>query len=171
MKSNLVLIGFMGSGKSTIGKMLSKYLEMKFVDTDHEIEKEQKQKISNIFEDKGQEFFRELESKMIEKISNKKNIVISTGGGAILKKENVDNLKKDALIIYLNVDRKTLHKRLKYSKNRPLLKKDELWEIINNTLDFREKLYFEACDYYMNISDENAYEIAEKIKKLYIEKA
>jgi shikimate kinase len=74
------------------------------------------------------------------------------------------------MIVYLNADRKVLYQRLKNSRNRPLLDKDNLWDNINKTMDFREELYKKSCDYEVDIAWENAYEVAEKIKKLYIEK-
>lgn len=171
MKSNLVLIGFMGSGKSTIGRILSKILEMNFIDSDYEIEKNSKMTIREIFKKHGQDEFRKIEMETVKEIGKRfQNTVISTGGGIILNKVNIENLRKDSLIIYLNVDRKILYKRLKNSKNRPLLDRENLWKNINETLDFREELYLNSCDYVIDITNESSFEVAEKVKKIYIEK-
>ncbi len=170
MKSNLVLIGFMGSGKSTIGRHLEKTLEMKLVDIDYYIEEKNNMSIREIFDKFGEDEFRKLEVEACREISKMNNVIISTGGGIILNKENINELQKDGLIIYLNVDRKTLYKRLKNSKNRPLLDGDKLWEKINTNLDFRQELYEKSANYIVDIINENTFEVADKVKKIYIEK-
>ncbi len=171
MKSNLVLIGFMGSGKSTVGKLLAKVLEMKFVDTDAEIEKEQGQSVQDIFSKEGETYFRNLEKEMCIKLSKANNTVISTGGGIILNKENIDNLKNDAVVFFLDVNKKTLYNRLITSKGRPLLEGDELWAKINNVLGERIDRYRAYADFVVKVGKEVPYETMEDIKKLYIEKA
>ena len=171
MKSNLVLIGFMGSGKSTVGKLLAKVLEMKFVDTDEEIEKEQGCSVQEIFSKKGEAHFRNLEKEMCIKLAKANNTVISTGGGIILNKENIDNLKNDAVVFFLDVNKKTLYNRLITSKGRPLLEGDELWAKINNVLGERIDRYRAYADFVVKVGKEVPYETMEDIKKLYIEKA
>lgn len=171
MKSNLVLIGFMGSGKSTVGKLLAKVLEMNFIDTDLEIEKEQGKTVQNIFSEFGEEYFRNLEKEMCKKLSKVNNTVISTGGGVILNKENIDNLKEDAVVFFLDVHKKTLYNRLISSKGRPLLQGDELWEKINKVLGERIDRYRNYADFVVKVMYEVPYETMEEIKKVYIEKA
>lgn len=171
MKSNLVLIGFMGSGKSTVGKLLAKVLEMKFVDTDAEIEREQNRSVQDIFSKEGEAYFRSLEKEMCIKLSDANNTVISTGGGIILNKENIDNLKKDAVVFFLDVNKKTLYNRLITSKGRPLLEGDELWAKINNVLGERIERYRAYADFIVKVGKEVPYETMEEIKKIYIEKA
>lgn len=171
MKSNLVLIGFMGSGKSTVGKLLAKVLEMKFIDTDAEIEKEQGRSVQDIFSKEGEAYFRNLEKEMCIKLSRANNTVISTGGGIILNKENIDNLKNDAVVFFLDVNKKTLYNRLISSKGRPLLEGDELWAKINNVLGERIDRYRTYADFIVKVSKEVPYETMEEIKKIYIEKA
>lgn len=171
MKSNLVLIGFMGSGKSTVGKLLAKVLEMKFLDTDVEIEKEQGRSVQDIFSKEGETYFRNLEKEMCIKLSQANNTVISTGGGIILNKENIDNLKNDAVVFFLDVNKKTLYNRLITSKGRPLLEGDELWAKINKVLGERIDRYRAYADFVVKVGKEVPYETMEDIKKLYIEKA
>lgn len=171
MKSNLILIGFMGSGKSTVGKILAEKLEMKFLDTDLEIEKEQGRSVQDIFSEKGEEYFRKLENEMSKKLSTENNTIISTGGGIILNKENIEYLKKDGVVFFLDVAKKTLYKRLISSKGRPLLEGDELWSKINNVLGERLERYKSSADFIVKVGNEIPYETMEDIKKLYIEKA
>ena len=171
MKSNLILIGFMGSGKSTVGKILAEKLEMKFLDTDLEIEKEQGRSVQDIFSEKGEEYFRKLENEISKKLSTENNTIISTGGGIILNKENIEYLKKDGVVFFLDVAKKTLYKRLISSKGRPLLEGDELWSKINNVLGERLERYRSSADFIVKVGNVIPYETMEDIKKLYIEKA
>lgn len=171
MKSNLVLIGFMGSGKSTVGKLLAKALEMKFVDTDLEIEREYGKTVQEIFSEKGETYFRELEHKMAKKLSLINNAIISTGGGIILNKQNIDYLKNDAAVFFLDVNKKTLYNRLISSKGRPLLEGEELWDKITRVLGERIDRYRAYADFVVKVGNEVPYETMEEIKKIYIEKA
>lgn len=103
MKENIALIGFMGSGKTTVGKALARALEMKFVDIDKEIVKLEKRSVTEIFEQDGEQYFRELERKIIDKESKDNNIVISTGGGVIIDNANIKNLRNHLLWCILTV--------------------------------------------------------------------
>jgi len=102
MTKNIVLIGLMGSGKTTIGKKIAEKLKMKFIDTDELIVQKAQKAINLIFAEDGELFFRDLESEVIEEISKQENIVISTGGGAVLREENLNNLKKNGVLFYLS---------------------------------------------------------------------
>lgn len=170
MKSNLILIGFMGSGKSTVGKLLAKSLEMNFFDTDLEIEKEQNLAIKDIFTNYGEAYFRDLEKKMSIKLSKVSNAVISTGGGIILNDENIKNLKYDGVVFFLDVNRRTLYNRLINDTDRPLLSGDELWAKINSVLDSRIDKYRSSSDFIIKVKDEIPYETTEDIKRIYIER-
>ncbi|MBR2499455.1 MAG: shikimate kinase [Clostridia bacterium] len=123
MDKNIVLIGMSGCGKTTIGKMLAKELNMDFADTDEIIEKEQKRLISDIFNTDGEAFFRCLETKCAQKVSLLKNTVISTGGGIILNEDNMNYLRKNAVIFYLKRSVDSIKTTVDTS-NRPLLSKD-----------------------------------------------
>ena len=91
---NIVLIGMPASGKSTIGKMLADEIEYKYFDADHHLEKQENRKISDIFAEDGEDYFRNLETKYLGELAQKENIIISTGGGAVKRKENIDLVKK-----------------------------------------------------------------------------
>ncbi len=120
-KKNICIMGLMGSGKSIIGKDLSKYLNLKFYDTDKEIELKTKKKISEIFEEKGESYFRDIEEKVCVEILTNHNCVISLGGGSITSKKIRKIINKNSYSIYLQVKLNNLLSRLKFSRKRPLL--------------------------------------------------
>ena len=141
---NITFCGMMGSGKSTIGKKFAKIIDFNFIDTDLLIEQKVGKSISAIFKDEGELVFRNLENKIVSKILNKKKCVISLGGGALINKNIREVLKKNSLNIYLDVNKKKLIKRLKYSKNRPLLFDKDIEEQLDKLLNEREKLFKNA---------------------------
>ena len=120
MEKNIVLIGMSGCGKTTIGKMLLKELSMDFFDTDEMIEKEDGRKIKDIFKEDGEVYFRKLETESAKKASQFQNAIISTGGGMILKEENMKYLKKNSFVVYLKRSVESIKKTMDAS-NRPLL--------------------------------------------------
>lgn len=138
---NIILIGMPASGKSTIGKLLAKRTEYEYYDADKYLERKEKMKISNIFKEKGEEYFRNLETKYLKKLSYKEGIVISTGGGAVKRKENMEILKKSGIVIFL--DRKTEDIMKENHEHRPLLQNPENIQ----------KLYSERIDLYRKYAD------------------
>ncbi|MDG2101088.1 MAG: shikimate kinase [Dehalococcoidia bacterium] len=123
--TNIFIIGFSGSGKSVIGKKISKQLKLSFIDTDREIELLENKEIHQIIEKKGELFFRTLETKILKKINYDISNVISTGGGLPILKENVDIMIKNGIIIWLDASLETIKKRLIGSSEiRPLLGKN-----------------------------------------------
>lgn len=170
MKDNIALIGFMGSGKTTIGKILAKYLDMKFIDTDKMISAQEKKSIPEIFAEKGEQYFRQLEREIVLHESMNNNVVISTGGGVIIDNENIKNLKETSFVVYLDCTIECIYNRVKNSKSRPLLNVDDMFEKIKELHDKRQLLYEISCDFKVKIDvDSNMYDTAEKIKKAYIE--
>lgn len=146
MKHNkIALIGMMGSGKSTIGKILSQNLNLTFIDSDNIFEKENNIKIVDFFAQYGENKFRDKEYKILNKISKKTNFILSTGGGIILKEENQNILfNQDIFTIYLKTTAKTIFNRIKYDKSRPLLQVDDPLNEIKKIIDKREKFYSKA---------------------------
>ena len=145
MKSykNIVFLGMMGSGKSTVGKLVSKKLNLNFFDIDNEIENKTKMKIKDIFEKKGETFFRKLEEKMSISVLAKNKGVVSLGGGAFLNKNIQKEILENHLSVWLKWDDATLIKRIKNSKKRPIASKlndDELKKLIKD----RSKVYSKA---------------------------
>lgn len=170
MKANIALIGFMGSGKTTIGRILARSLDMKFIDIDRCISMKEKRTIPEIFEEHGEKYFRDLERSIIEEESKDNNIVISTGGGAIIDNVNIKNLKSTSFVVYLDCDVNTIYERVKRSKARPLLTNSEdMLQTIQDLYDKRQTLYKISSDFSIKIdSNTNIYDSVEKIKNAYI---
>lgn len=138
---NIVLIGMPACGKSTIGYWLSQKINYPFIDADKYLEEKENRIISDIFSKEGEAYFRELETKYLRELSKKQGIIISTGGGAVKKKENIDILKQNGIIIFLNRTIEDISKE--NHENRPLLQNIEnLWKLY----DERIKLYKKYAD-------------------------
>ncbi len=159
---NIYLVGFMGSGKSTIGNILAQKLNMKFVDVDTEIEKKEDMKISDIFKEKGEPYFRELEKKEIEKLTQKENLVVSTGGRLGADLENMKKMKKTGIVIWLDVPLNIILERCKNDQNRPLLQQsiEDLKKLYEN----RKKVY-SIADIHINVTNQTPEEIVKEILK------
>ncbi len=144
----IFLIGYMGSGKSTLGKRLAEHLNLQFVDMDHYIEERNYKTIPRIFEEEGEAEFRKKERKALEELSEFTEIVIATGGGAPCFFDNVDVMNKSGKTIYLNINPEILAERLMSSKTeRPLIKgksREELIAFIDETLKKRHEFYSQA---------------------------
>ena len=143
-KLNISLCGMMGSGKSSIGKILANKLDYKFIDVDKKIEIDVGKTIKKIFEEDGEEYFRYLEEKITINILEHKEAIISLGGGAIINKKIRNSIKKNSYNIYLNVDVEILTNRLQNSRNRPLIYKKNLKQELNSLINIREKFYQKA---------------------------
>ena len=151
----ICIIGMPGSGKSTIGRALSDYLKFDFYDTDEQIEIESQSKIKDIFNKKGEECFRKLERSIFKKLILKKKIVVSTGGGIILKNKD---LLKQTFNIYLKCDLETLIKRTSRNKNRPLLK-NNVEKNIKILFNDRKEIYNEISDFTINATSNTKHTI------------
>lgn len=134
----------MGAGKSTVGKVLAEVLSWNFIDIDEEIVNQEKMSINDIFAQKSETYFRELETQVISKICKTKNAVISLGGGAFEKGLNRDILLENATVIYLYADEETLYERIKTDSSRPLLKCDDPRGKLKELLEKREPNYLKA---------------------------
>jgi shikimate kinase len=159
---NIVLTGFMGTGKTAVGRELSRLLNMELVDVDTEIEKSQKMTINEIFKKFGEAKFREIETEMIQKLSEHKNVIISTGGGAVLKQGNMDALRKQGVIVCLMATPEIILKRTVRSSNRPLLQVEDPFARIKELLDFRRPFY-EKADIAIDTEGKTPLQIAEEI--------
>ena len=142
----------MGSGKSALGKILANKLNYNFIDVDKIIENVAKKTIKKIFEEDGEEYFRDLEEKITIKFLKNKKTIVSLGGGAIINKKIRNYIKKNSYNIYLKVDIAILTKRLQNSKTRPLIYKKNLKKELINLINKREKFYQKA---YLIINNEN----------------
>ncbi len=160
-KINITFCGMMGSGKSIIGKKFAKIIDFNHIDTDFLIEKETGKSINQIFGDLGENHFRKLEEEIISKILNKKNCVFSLGGGVMLNKKLRNIISKNSYNIYLKVDINVLEKRLKSSKNRPLINNVNIKNKLDKLIKEREKFYEKA-----NLIIENKNKISDTIFEL-----
>ena len=159
---HIVLLGMMASGKTTIGKVLSKSLSIPFHDTDKEIEFHEKTSIKSIFENKGEKYFREIESKIIiETLKKKKSSVIALGGGAFLSASVRKHVNENSISVWLNVDIGTILTRAKKNQSRPILKNksdDELKKIYENRLK-----YYEMAKIHIDCNKKTKIECAEEL--------
>ena len=167
-KKNLVLVGMPGAGKSTIGSILSKKLDFELLDIDKIIEKDENSTIVNIFENKGESYFRKIEEKVVNdnlKSLNKK--VISLGGGAFINKNIQKMVLKYGISFWLNWKSSTLVKRILYSKKRPLTKNLNEKDLKN--LIYERNIFYKKANYEINCDNFNKIQISNKIIKIYNE--
>ena len=166
MKKNLVLTGMMGVGKSTIGKILAEKLKFKFIDTDKIIEIKEKSTIKKIFDNKGENYFRRIEKKIILEELKKNNLVIALGGGAFIDSSIRKEIKISCISFWLDLKLKSLLIRLKNAKKRPLLDINNLESSINKIYSNRKKIYNKS-NFRVKCNSINKDEIVNKIIKLY----
>jgi len=141
--TNVYLIGMMGAGKTTVGKLLSEQLNYRFIDTDALVETCTKQSIPEIFAESGEVGFRQIEHQVLAEVSVYTRLVIATGGGIVLNLTNWVHLR-DGIIIWLNVPVELLYQRLRSSHQRPLLSRPDPLTTLNNIYEQRRKLYAQA---------------------------
>ena len=146
MPQNIVLIGFMGSGKSMVSKVLGKTLRRDVVSTDALIEKQEARTINEIFCDSGELYFRKIEKKVIKEVVQKENLIIDTGGGVVLDQENINFLRDNGIVFYLSASPEVIYQRVKEQKHRPLLTGDNPGAKIEELLNDR-KAFYEQADY------------------------
>ena len=166
MRKNLVLLGMMGVGKSTLGKIVAKRQDLEFIDTDNVIEEKCSMKIAEIFKKKGEKFFRLVEEKEILKSLKKNNCVIALGGGGFINRAVRNNILKNAISIWLDSDLETISKRTKWNKKRPLLNKENNQKKINKLYTERKNIY-KLANYKINCDNLSKENIINKIITLY----
>lgn len=162
MKSNIVLIGISGVGKTTIGMELAKRLEKRFYDIDAEIEKNIGLSIHDIFKKYGEEHFRIVESRIVTEVACYDECIISTGGGIVLNPQNINALKEKGIIICLYATPEAIYERVKGNQDRPLYKNGELYEKIKDLQKERENLY-KCADIYINTAQRDINDIVNEI--------
>ena len=169
MKSNVILIGFMGSGKTSVGKRLAHQLNKQFIDFDEEIQKETGISIPQIFKTKGESFFRKKEQEIAKKIAKETNLVMATGGGIVLNHQNIEKLSLNGIIIYLKCEFDIIVQRLKAENTRPLFSRNNL-NNFQKIFHSRSKLYETSADIIISVENKSytliIEEIKEKIKNL-----
>ncbi|MEG1141523.1 MAG: shikimate kinase [Clostridia bacterium] len=161
----IILVGFMGAGKTSVGKKLSKKLKLEFIDMDEEIEKQNNSSVEAIFEKYGENYFRELESILLKELLHKKDIIISTGGGIIKRNENCKLLKNEKTVIFLDANEKTIIKNISHDLNkRPLLKgEDNLYDKVSSLLSDRYEKYNTISNIKVNVNNKNTDEVVSQL--------
>ncbi|MDR1511177.1 MAG: shikimate kinase [Endomicrobium sp.] len=162
---NLVFIGFMSTGKSKTGEIVSRSLNRSFFDTDALIEERFCLSIVDIFKNLGEVSFRQLEAEIVKEVSEKDSVVISCGGGVVLNFENIVFLRKKGIIINLYASAEVIYERAKREDKRPLLKCRDPLKKIRSLLNFRKKFYSDYCDFSLNTDDLAPNEVADGILK------
>ena len=166
MKKNLILLGMMAVGKTSLGKIIAKKHNLEFVDSDLIIEKKNSMKIKEIFEKKGEKFFRMEEKREVLKLLKKNSCVIALGGGAFIDKTLREDILKNGISVWLDVNIKTLNERVKWNKNRPLLTKGNNEKKINDLYSQRRKIY-KLANHKITCDKLDKKSIVKKITELY----
>ncbi len=162
---NIFLIGFMGAGKTTIAQALRDRYGMQLMEMDEEIEFREGRKISEIFAENGETYFRDQETALLKEIRNKQNYVVSCGGGVILRKENIAIMRDGGTVVYLSVTPETVYARLKDTHTRPLLEGRMSVEEISKMMQDRLQSYQEAADITIITDGRDVGEICEELIK------
>ena len=163
---NIFIVGSMGSGKTSIGKMLAKNNNLSFLDTDHEIIRSCGYSIPDIFEKFGEEHFRGLETEQLRKINAIENHVISTGGGIILRDDNKKLMQNLGIIIFLDININSQLDRVKNRKNRPLLNNKDLKENLLSLKKIRDPIYKKISNYIIDVSGKERDQVINEIQKI-----
>jgi len=166
LKKNLILTGMMGVGKSTIGQELASKLDLQFKDVDKIIEEKLSLSILDIFEKKGEKFFREIEEKETLHLIQDRNVVIALGGGAFMNERIRESIKKLCFSVWLDLDPKHLFSRIKTNKRRPLLDSKSSEQDVKNLYEKRKKTY-SAADHKVDCNFKNKDDIVTEILKIY----
>ena len=160
---NIFLIGFMGAGKSTIARWLHRQKGMRLIEMDEMIARQEKMSISRIFEIKGEEYFRKLETELLESLGEQENTVVSCGGGAAMRQCNVDAMRKSGKIVYLSASPQTIYGRVKNNHDRPLLEGNMNVGYIAKLMEQRLPKYQAAADLTVETDGRRAEDICGEI--------
>ena len=167
MEKHIYMIGFMGTGKSTVSKKLREKLCVEELDMDAEIVRKNRISINEMFEKYGEEYFRDKETQMIEEIAASSPKIVSCGGGAVLREKNVEKMKESGVIVLLTATPQTIYQRVKNSKDRPILNGHMDVEYISALMEKRRAIYEKACDIKVATDGKKPAEIADEIINFY----
>lgn len=168
---NIILIGFRGTGKSSVGKAIASHMKRRFIDADDYLEQTVGKRIKEIFAEGGEKLFRQIESEIIEELAHLDDVVIAAGGGAALKEENVINMKRNGFVVLLEADTETIYKRLtedtEGQAQRPCLTDKNHYDEIKYLLEYRKPFYENASDYRIDTTKLSVNQLAEKVIKAF----
>jgi shikimate kinase len=164
LKSNIALIGLMGAGKTTLGKLLAKRLDRMFYDSDVEIVRVTGVEVATIFEIEGEVAFRDREESVIAELLSKERILLSTGGGAVLREKSRANLRERACVVYLHASANTVWGRIRHHRGRPLLATSDPLGKLERLYAERDALYREAAHVVVDVSNESPSAVATRIE-------
>lgn len=162
-RCNIVLTGFMGSGKSAVGSELARMTGYRLVDVDHRVERSEGMSISDIFKDRGEPAFRDAEAREVAGLGAGRNQIISTGGGVVLREDNMSTLKEGGIVVCLTSTPETAYERTRRSTHRPLLKTEDPLARIRRMMREREPYYLKYADVMVDTEGKSPYEIASEI--------
>jgi len=161
---NIALIGFMGSGKTTVGRLLAVRLGMKFIDLDDVIKDKLGMEITEIFSNYGEKYFRDVESQVVKEVfTGVDNSVIACGGGVVLKDDNVRIINQNSVVVYLRISPYEAYSRLLSCRDRPLLNVSNRLEVINQLMRVREPLYLRTAHIVVDVDGRTPEDIVEEI--------
>ena len=164
MFKNIILTGFMGVGKTSVGTRLAKDLGFTFVDTDEQIEADQNITVTGIFSTFGEPYFRDVETRIIKQVLENENQVVSTGGGAVIRDENRRAFKENGVTLCLTAHPESIYDRIKHETHRPLLQGENPLARIRELLDARERFYRQA-DFIIDTSERSVDDVISEIKE------
>ena len=160
---NIFLIGFMGTGKSTIARNMTRKYHMEILEMDETIVEREGMSIPDIFSKKGEMYFRDLETELLKELQEKDNMVVSCGGGVVLREQNVESMKKSGYIVLLTASPETILKRVKRDENRPLLKGKKNVKDIQELMEARREKYESAADIQICVDQTDSRKVCSKI--------
>ena len=160
---NIFLIGYMGSGKSTVAAYMANQYGMEVFEMDEMVASREGMRISDIFAKQGEEYFRDVETKLLQEICMQEDKVVSCGGGIVLREQNVEMMKKDGAIVLLSAKSETILERVKDDDNRPLLKGNKTVAFINEMMEKRRERYESAADIIVQTDDKQVADICNEI--------
>ena len=167
MKKNIMLIGFMGAGKTTVSRELSILTGRKEIDVDAYIVEKEGCSINDIFKNHGEEYFRQLETRYLADIQRERGLIVSCGGGAVIKDENVKLMKENGVIVLLTALPETIYERVKNSKDRPILNGNMNIEFITGLMNKRKDRYYEVADIIVETDKKSIKNICGEIMEKY----
>ncbi|MCG8072566.1 MAG: shikimate kinase AroK [Candidatus Thiodiazotropha taylori] len=162
---NLFLIGPMGAGKTTVGRQLAEYFRKEFIDSDLEIQRRTGVDIPTIFEFEGEEGFRQREQEVIDELTQREEVVLATGGGAVIREQNRKALSSRGLVIYLHCTVEQQFERTHRDKNRPLLQTDDPMAKLKSLMAERDPLYRQTADLLISTEGRNTQAVVQDIRK------